>query len=148
MPISPRLAGAGYPTIQQPLFLAATAYLDNTELGFPTGAGAITAAAFVSSNPILVSGWNEFMVIANLSGNYNIDFQHCDPTNDTALVAVAVRNAVPGAASATIPTNFGAFSVGTAASSVAHVFMVIRLRLQGSGADRTLTDIRMWCGTR
>jgi hypothetical protein len=148
MPISPRLAGAGYPYIARPLVLAGTGYLDNAELGFSTAANAITAAVPVNSNAILVSGFNGFMVVADLSGNYNISLIHCDPTTDAVLTTLALRAAVPGAGSATLPTQFGAFSVGSIASTVSNVFMVIRLQLQGNGADRTLTAIRMWCGTR
>ncbi len=147
MPIIPRLAGGAFFQQIQPLFLAGTAYLDNTELGFPTGANAITLAARVDSNPILVAGFNSFMVIATLSGNYDISVSHCDPTTNAILVNVPLRTAVPGAPA--IPTAFGAFSVGNLTTATqGQVWMVWRLGLQGNAANRTLTDIRVWCGTR
>ncbi len=148
MPISPRMAGGGFFDIAQPLFLAGTGWVDNLELGFPTGANAIPASpATVSSNALLVSGLNSFMFLANLSGDYNILVSHCDPTTDVALITQQVRAGIPGAASTTNPTTMGAFSSGPG-YGLGHVWMVIRVVLSGSGAARTLTDIRMWCGTR
>ena len=146
MPTIPRLGNAAYSQQCQPLVLAGTGYLDNTELGFSTAAGAITAAAPVDSNAILVAGFNSFMVIANLSGAYDISVSHCDPTTDVILTTHSLRVAVPGAAA--LPTTFGAFSVGNVVNVSGHVWYVWRLRLQGNGADRTLTNIRVWCGTR
>jgi len=148
VPISPRLAGGAYVCQAQPLFLAGAAYLDNLELGFPTGANAIPAApANVASNAILVSGFNSFMFIADLSGAYDIFVSHCDPTTDAALTTEQVRAGVPGTGSTTAPTTMGAFSSGPG-YGLGHVWMVIRVVLRGNGAARTLTTIRMWCGTR
>jgi len=148
VPTIPRLAGGSYFTQIKPLFLAGTGYLDNAELGFSTAAGGITTAAPVDSNAILVAGFNSFMVIADLSGAYNILVSHCDPTTDVILTTHSLRVAVPGTGSTTTPTQFGAFAVGSVVNTTGHVWMVWRLRLQGNAADRTLTTIRVWCGTR
>jgi hypothetical protein len=146
MPTIPRIAGAAYTQQISPLVLAGTGYLDNTELGFSTAANGITVGARVDSNPIMVAGFNGFMVIANLSGNYDITVSHCDPTTSAILTTHSLRVAVPGAA--VLPTTFGAFSVGNVVNTVGMVWWVWRIGLQGNGADRTLTDIRVWCGTR
>jgi hypothetical protein len=143
------MAGAGFFSIAQPLFLAGTGYADNAELGFPTGANAIPVApAFVASNAILVSGFNAFMVVADLSGTYNLIVDHCDPTTDVAIVTAGSRAGIPGTGSTTTPTMFGAFSSGFSGNTTGNVFMVIKINLQGNGAARTLTSIRLWCGTR
>jgi hypothetical protein len=144
MPIIPRLAGAGYCQQISPLVLAGTGWMDNTELGFSVAANAITVAARVDSNPILVAGFNDFMVIAELSGAWNLSFSHCDPTTNAILFTASVAAAIPGPGLQL--RTFGAFSA--AAAGAAHVWWVLRVGLQGNVADRTLTSIRMWCGTR
>lgn len=146
MPNIPQLAGAAYFQQISPLMLAGLGYMTNAELGFPTAANGITSAARVDSNPILAAGLNSFMVIANLSGNYNILVSHCDPTTNVILTTHSLRVAVPGPAA--VPTTFGAFSQGNVVVTTGMVWMVWKLGLQGNGADRTLTDIRVWCGTR
>jgi len=146
MPIIPRLAGGSYFCQAQPLVLAGSGWLDNTELGFSVAANAITVAGRIDSNPILVAGFNSFMVIATLSGNYDISVSHCNPTTNAILTTHSLRVAVAGAPA--VPTTFGAFSVGNVVNTVGMVWFVWRLGLQGNAADRTLTDIRVWCGTR
>jgi len=143
----PRPAGGGIFQRMQPLVLAGTGWLDNTELGFPLGAGAITSAARIDSNPILVAGLNSFMVMSQLDGAYNVLFSHCDPFTDAILTTHSIVNALGGGVLNI--TTIGAFSTNTAlTNTTGHVFYVIRLALQGNGANRTLTSIRLWLGTR
>lgn len=144
MPIIPRLAGAAYCQQIQPLVLAGTGWMDNTELGFSVAANAITLAVRVDSNPILVAGFNSFMVIAELSGAWNLSYSHCDPSTNVVLFTVLVAAAIPGPGLQL--RTFGAFSA--AAAGAAQVWYVLRVGLQGNAADRTLTSIRMWTGTR
>lgn len=146
MPIIPRMAGAGYCQQISPLVLAGTGWLDNTELGFSLAANAIISAGRTDSNPIMAAGFNSFMVIANLSGAYDITVSHCDPTTSAILTTHSLRVAVPGAAA--LPTMFGAFATGSTVNTTGHVWWVWRIGLQGNAANRTLSDIRVWCGTR
>jgi len=149
MPLEPRHAGNSLFQLMQPLVLAGTAWVDNTELGFSTAAGAIPEqlAGRADSNPILVAGFNSFMVMVQLDGAFNLLFLHCDPFSDVLLTIHQIVTAAAGGVLQII--TFGAFSTnGIPTNTTGHVFHTIRLGLQGNGAARTLVSIRMWIGTR
>ena len=147
MPSLPRCAGAGLFQRMQPLTMAGTGFLDNTELGFPVGAGAITVAARVDSNAILVAGLNGFMIVVQLTGAFDVFVSHCDPFTDAIITTHQIANALAGGINQVL--TIGAFGTTTAVTNTTgHVWHTMRLGLQGDVANQTLTSIRLWLGTR
>lgn len=143
----PRPAGAGLFQRMPPLVMAATGFVDNSELAFPIGANAITVAARVDSSPILVAGLNSFMVMVQCNGSFTLSFSHCNPLTDAILTTHTMQAGLAGGVLQLV--TIGAFSTNTATTNTTgHVFHTMRLGLQGVAADRTLTSILMFLGTR
>lgn len=144
MPNLPLCAGAAAFQRVAPLSMAGAGFAGNTELGFPTGAGAITSAARVDSNPILVAGLNSFLFSVECTNLFNVFYSHCNPLTDAILRTFTLIMGTVGLNVLTL----GAFETDPATFTTGNVFHTIRLGLQGDGANETLVSARLWLGMR
>lgn len=131
--------------------LAGTAFLD-TPLFTPALPYAIGIGGNADTDPIMVAGFNAFMVMATVTsggGTFDIGYNIIDP--HTSATILATRSLKVGqAAGPALQFFFGAFTTPAAnvVDTSADVFDIISLHFHANVAAQTVTVLRLWCGVR
>ncbi len=131
--------------------LAGTSFLD-TPLFTPALPYVIGIAGNQDTDPIMVAGFNAFMVMVTVTsggGTFDIAYNIHDPHSIATILATRSLKAAQAAAPALL-FFFGAFTTPAAnvVDTSADVFAVISLHFHANAAAQTVTTLRLWGGTR
>lgn len=106
------------------------------------------AGATQVTDPLLVSGWDNFMlftIYAGGGGTTTWEYQIVDPSTQAALINRGISAATaPG----TLIFTFGAQSATAPAATRGDAFFLITLRITANAAGQTYSAIQLWCGVR
>jgi hypothetical protein len=140
-----KIPGAGLSCRRlKPFMLAGAGWMDNLDLELPTTIGAF----LVLSNPILVAGFNSFMLVMEVAVSVVIcAVWHCDPQSYAPLGdALTIGSVNAGVADA---MAFGAFSPAAGEDTAGMDWYVIRIAaLANSPPDATLVYAQLFGGRR
>jgi hypothetical protein len=130
--------------------LAGVAFIDTQWT--PALPYAITAGNSQDTDPILVSGFNAFMVMVTVTsggGTFDIAYNINDPSNLTSILTSRSLKAAQAAGN-NLLFFFGAFSTpaGNVVDTSADCFVAISLHFHANAATQTVTSLRLWAGVR
>lgn len=123
-------------------------YALNTELGFAAPPFVVTAGTSVDSDPILVAGYNNFMLLLNISnagGSVTASYVIDDPPTQAQIVARQIAAGLPAGISI---SSFGAYGTAVSVTFRGDVFHTITLRIAAVTSNQTINDVRLWAGVR
>jgi hypothetical protein len=143
----PNPAIPGYSSVNNAsLFLSGAAFLKDADL-MPVPQ-VIAAAGNFTTDPILVAGYNSFMVsilVGAGPGTLTMQYFHCDPTTQALLFSTQVAAGLNPAV--TTNTTFGAFSQQNVPTS-GDVFHTIALRFLAVAGQVTISSLILYLGVR
>jgi hypothetical protein len=136
------IASTGLVSKRKPLRLAGVGWVTNAELQLPATIGLFV----VYSNPIMVAGFNSFMLFIEVAvDGVDLSVAHCDPRSLQTLQSNGFGSVAP-ATPTMVP--FGAFEVTVPADTSAMDWYVIRIGLASIGVEATLVNVALFAGMR
>lgn len=106
------------------------------------------AAATQSTDPLLISGWDNFTLFVNYTGaggTTTWEYVILDPVTQAALISRTISAAT--APAITIFT-FGAQSATAPAATRGDGFLLMQIKMTANTANQTYNAIQLWCGVR
>lgn len=137
---------------QNPQNLIGGGYMPNDSFGFPATPFVVAALASATSDPILVAGWDSFMLIVDFTtgggGTSDFRYQILDPETQALIIERTIAVGVAGPA-VTLMT-FGASSTTAPAATRGDTWFLMALRFTAAAAGfpATYNSVRLWCGVR
>ncbi|HLB37483.1 MAG TPA: hypothetical protein VJL31_13005 [Gemmatimonadales bacterium] len=135
---------------QAPNNMVGVGYLAQDQFGFPAFPFTVLAGASADSDPILVSGFDNFMWLVTFAsgGGGSVDFSylHLDPGTLTDYGVVTTIVAALGAG--TYLLTFGASSTTAPAVTRGDVWIAFKLRVTANGLNHSFSVMRLFCGVR
>jgi hypothetical protein len=137
---------------QNPQNLIGLGYMRNNSFGFPGTPFVVPALGTVTSEPLMVAGWDNFMLVVDFTtgggGTSDFRYQILDPESQALLVERTIAVGVAGPA-VTLMT-FGASGTTAAVATRGDAFYLMALRFTASAAGfpATYNVVRLWCSVR
>lgn len=140
-----------------PLKGSGLARFNDVDLGLTNGTVIPAAPGIVESNPLMVAGLNQFLLLAVVvstgAANWQLVIEHCDPTTGVVVASEAPIAGLPFVFATLVPTEFGANAFLLANPTSSRVYYVIRLGFQatggaGGGVFSNARPTQLYCATR
>lgn len=142
----PRRSAPGYLTVGANQAVIATGWYTAADMNLPLGV--LVAGNTNTSDPLLVAGFDSFMIFANYAGGGGTttwEYNLLDPQTQALLITRTISAATaPGV----LILTFGAQSATAPAATRGDIFHLIQLRVTANAANQTYTDIQLMCGVR
>jgi len=154
MALVPRVPMRALPPMagQNPQNLIGIGYLRNNSFGFPGTPFVIAALGSATCDPIMVAGWDNFMLVVDFTtgggGTLDMRYQVLDPESQALLIERTVAVGIAGPA-VTLAT-FGASSTTAPVATRGDTWylMALRFTAAAAGFPATINTVRLWCGVR